>query len=158
MSETIQNDEARLLTASEQEAVNLTLQLTGARTTMKSGPIIAALTALALVGPTAPADAAGCIKGAIAGGVAGHYAGGHGVLGAVGGCVVGRRLASNKAARERDAQLQQQNPVPYDGSSSRDPAHRQTRSDPRYSGTTAPVPRDDGSNVGSLYNGGAYRR
>ncbi len=126
---------------------------------MKSGLVIASLAALALVGPTAPADAAGCIKGAIAGGVAGHYAGGHGVLGAVGGCVVGRRLANNKAARDRDAQMQQQQtPVPYDGSSSRDPAHRQVLGDPRYSGTTTSVPRDDGGNVGSLYNGGAYRR
>lgn len=125
---------------------------------MKSGFTIATLAVLALVGPAAPADAAGCIKGAIAGGVAGHYAAGHGVLGALGGCVVGRHLANNKAARERDAQMQQQNPVPYDGSSSRDPARRQVQGDPRYSGTTASVPRDDGGNVGSLYNGGAYRR
>ena len=127
---------------------------------MKSGFIIATLAALVSVGSASPADAAGCIKGAIAGGVAGHYAGGHSVLGAVGGCVVGRRLASNKATRERDAQMQQQqqNPSPYDGTSSRDPSHRQTPGDSRYSGVAAPATRDDGSNVGSLYNGGAYRR
>lgn len=124
---------------------------------MKSGLVIATLATLALVGPTAPADAAGCIKGAIAGGVAGHYAGGHGVLGAMGGCVVGRHLANNKAAR--DAQMQQQQtPVPYDGSSSRDPAYHQMQGDSRYSGTAAIAPRDDSSNAGSSYNGGAYRR
>lgn len=126
---------------------------------MKSGFIIASLAALVAVGSPSPADAAGCIKGALAGGVAGHYAGGHSVLGAVGGCVVGRRLASNKAARERNAQMQQQqNPMPYDGSSSRDPSSRQIPGDARYSGVAAPAARDDGSSIGSTYNGGAYRR
>lgn len=127
---------------------------------MKSGFIIATLAALVSVGSASQADAAGCIKGAIAGGVAGHYAGGHSVLGAVGGCVVGRRLANNKAARDRDAQMQQQQqtPAPYDGTSSRDPSPRQTPSDPRYSGVSAPATLDNGSNVGSTYNGGAYRR
>ena len=127
---------------------------------MKSGLIIATLAALVSAGSASQADAAGCIKGALAGGVAGHYAGGHSVLGAMGGCVVGRRLANNKAARERDAKMQQQQqtPVPYDGTSSRDPSHRQTPGDSRYSGVSAPVTRDDGSNIGSTYNGGAYRR
>lgn len=127
---------------------------------MRSGSIVAALAALVSIGLAPQADAAGCIKGALAGGVAGHYAGGHSVLGAVGGCVVGRRLASNKAARERDAQMQQQQqtPAPYDGTSSRDPSRRQIPGDGRYSGVAAPATRDDGSNVGSTYNGGAYRR
>jgi len=50
--------------------------------------------ALALTAVIAgPATAKGCIKGAIAGGVAGHYAGHHAVVGAVGGCFVGRHLA-----------------------------------------------------------------
>ncbi len=119
----------------------------------KTGLVIAVLAALATVGPAAPADAAGCIKGAVLGGVAGHYAG-HGVLGAMGGCVVGRRMANAKAARERAAQQQ---PIPYDGGSSRDPSYRQIPGDARYSGVNA-ASSNDGSNVGSLYNGGAYRR
>ncbi len=122
---------------------------------MKSGLAIAALAALATAGPAAPADAKGCIKGAVLGGVAGHYAG-HGVLGAVGGCVVGRRMANAKAERERTAMQQQ--PVPYDGRSSRDSSYRPVPSDPRYSGTNASASSNDGSNLGSLYNGGAYRR
>ena len=44
-------------------------------------------------------EAKGCIKGAIVGGIAGHYAG-HGVIGAVGGCAVGRHLANEQAARQ----------------------------------------------------------
>jgi outer membrane lipoprotein SlyB len=47
-----------------------------------------------------PANAKGCIKGAIVGGIAGHVAGHHGAVGAVAGCVIGRRNA-NKADRER---------------------------------------------------------
>ena len=120
---------------------------------MKSGLVIAALAALATAAPTAPADAKGCIKGAVLGGVAGHYAG-HGVLGAVGGCVVGRRMANDKAARDRAAQQ----PVPYDGRSSRDSSYSPIPKDPRYSGTNASASGTDGSNLGSLYNGGAYRR
>jgi len=46
------------------------------------------------------AEAKGCIKGAIVGGIAGHYAG-HGVLGAIGGCTVGRHLANEQAAQQR---------------------------------------------------------
>ena len=44
-----------------------------------------------------PADAAGCIKGAVVGGIAGHYAGHHGLLGATGGCLVGRHYANKHA-------------------------------------------------------------
>ena len=122
---------------------------------LKPGLTIAALAALATAGPAAPANAKGCIKGAILGGVAGHYAG-HGVLGAMGGCVVGRRMAKDKAARERAAMQQQ--PVPYDGSSSRDPSHRQIPGDTRYSGVNTSASGNDNSNPGSLYTGGAYRR
>ena len=120
---------------------------------MKPGLVIAALAALVTAGLAAPADAKGCIKGALLGGVAGHYAG-HGVLGAVGGCVVGRRMANDKAARDRAAQQ----PVPYDGRSSRDSSYRPVPSDPRYSGTNASASGGGSSNLGSLYNGGAYRR
>ena len=62
--------------------------------------ILIAVGALALtLGSLAPAEAAGCLKGAAVGGVAGHVAGHHGVLGAAAGCVVGRHNA-NKSARE----------------------------------------------------------
>jgi hypothetical protein len=54
----------------------------------------------------APAEAAGCLKGAAVGGVAGHYAGHHGVLGAGAGCVIGHHEAT-KHARERTQQQQQ---------------------------------------------------
>lgn len=60
--------------------------------------------AIALVGTglsAQPAAARGCIKGALVGGVAGHYAGHHGLLGAAGGCVVGRHMA-NKQARDAE--------------------------------------------------------
>ena len=60
------------------------------------------LTGLALVGGTA--NAAGCLKGAAVGGVAGHVAGKHGVVGAVGGCVVGRHMANKKAKKEKAAE------------------------------------------------------
>jgi len=61
-----------------------------------------ALGALALMlGIQAPAQAAGCLKGAAIGGVAGHVAGHHGLLGAGAGCIVGRHNA-NKSAREAD--------------------------------------------------------
>jgi hypothetical protein len=70
---------------------------------MKSILMLAAL-ALALglgAGLTpAPVQAAGCLKGAAVGGVAGHFAGHHGLLGAGGGCIIGRHEA-NKHARER---------------------------------------------------------
>jgi hypothetical protein len=54
----------------------------------------------------APAQAAGCLKGAAVGGVAGHVAGHHGVLGAGAGCVVGHHEAA-KHARQKTQQPQQ---------------------------------------------------
>ena len=48
------------------------------------------------------ADAKGCIKGAVVGGVAGHYAGHHGILGAAGGCIVGRHEAKKRAQMQKD--------------------------------------------------------
>jgi hypothetical protein len=54
----------------------------------------------------APAQGAGCLKGAAVGGVAGHYAGHHGVLGAGAGCVIGHHEAT-KHAREKAPQQQQ---------------------------------------------------
>ncbi len=60
--------------------------------------LIAAGAITLMLGTYAPAQAAGCLKGAAVGGVAGHVAG-HGVMGAAAGCAVGRHQA-NKSARE----------------------------------------------------------
>ena len=63
-----------------------------------------AMTVLGLaMGAVAPAQAAGCLKGAVVGGVAGHFAH-HGVLGAGAGCVIGHHEA---AKHEREAAAQQ---------------------------------------------------
>jgi len=71
--------------------------------------VIAAGLLVALIGfSAAPADAAGCLKGALVGDVAGHYAGHHGVLGATAGCLIGRHEA-NKHAREQAPQDQRYN-------------------------------------------------
>lgn len=70
----------------------------------------AAFASVAVMGSATPAAAKGCIKGAIVGGVAGHYAGRHGVLGAVGGCIAGRKLAND--AEKRKLQEQQVPPEP----------------------------------------------
>ena len=66
---------------------------------MKS--IIAAALLVVSVFSIAPAEAAGCLKGAVAGGVAGHYMGHHGLLGATAGCLIGRHQA-NKQARQQN--------------------------------------------------------
>ena len=68
------------------------------------------ITAAAVLGITAlaslpaPANAAGCLKGALIGGLAGHFAG-HGILGAGAGCLVGRHYA-NRAPRTQMTQSQ----------------------------------------------------
>jgi hypothetical protein len=64
--------------------------------------------ALAFSTATIPAKAKGCIKGALVGGTAGHFAGHHGLLGAAGGCLIGR----HEANRQRRLRLQQQNSQP----------------------------------------------
>lgn len=47
--------------------------------------------------------------GAAVGGVGGHYVGkGHAVLGAVGGCLVGRHMANKKAKENAAARVQAQ--------------------------------------------------
>ncbi|WP_250495332.1 hypothetical protein [Caballeronia sp. GAWG1-1] len=72
---------------------------------------IALIAFIASVTLTGQANAAGCLKGAAAGGVAGHFVGsGHAVLGAAGGCVVGRHLANKKA--KEDAARQQNLAIP----------------------------------------------
>lgn len=70
---------------------------------MKWVAIAAALVFGAALMPAAPAQAAGCIKGAAVGGAAGHFAGHHGLLGAGVGCLIGRHEA-NKRAREQGSQ------------------------------------------------------
>ena len=67
---------------------------------MKRVLIAAALVAMMGALPLAPANAAGCMKGAVVGGVAGHYLGHHGWLGAAAGCLIGRHRA-NRVTRER---------------------------------------------------------
>jgi hypothetical protein len=58
---------------------------------------------------TSQAYAAGCLKGAAVGGVGGHFVGsGHAVLGAAGGCIVGRRMANKKAKEDAQAKAQAQ--------------------------------------------------
>jgi hypothetical protein len=59
--------------------------------------------ALAIV---TPADAKGCLKGAVVGGIAGHYAGHHGLLGAAGGCIVGRHEARRRALLKKEQDQQ----------------------------------------------------
>jgi predicted transcriptional regulator with HTH domain len=62
--------------------------------------MLAATALLSAAVTTAPANAAGCLKGAAVGGVAGHYAGNHGLVGVGVGCVVGRHQA-NKREKEK---------------------------------------------------------
>jgi outer membrane lipoprotein SlyB len=75
-----------------------------------------AFAALALTLAAGQSHAAGCLKGAAVGGVGGHFVGsGHAVLGAAGGCLVGRHMANKKAkedvAARKNAQVAHQ-PAP----------------------------------------------
>jgi len=67
---------------------------------MKTAFVTAAAMIISAVLISAPADAAGCLKGAVVGGIAGHYAGHHGLLGAGAGCLVGRHYANKHARQE----------------------------------------------------------
>ncbi|WP_250536796.1 hypothetical protein [Caballeronia sp. AZ10_KS36] len=74
---------------------------------LKASMFVAAVLAAATVGQ---AQAAGCLKGAAVGGVGGHFVGkGHAVLGAAGGCLVGRHMANKKAKEDAAARTQAQN-------------------------------------------------
>jgi hypothetical protein len=76
--------------------------------------ILLALIAISpLMALSQPAAARGCIKGAIVGGIAGHYAGHHGLLGAAGGCIVGRHMANRRALDEQRQYEMQTGPQPY---------------------------------------------
>jgi hypothetical protein len=75
---------------------------------MKSILLPSALAFLIAVGwAAAPAQAAGCLKGAAIGGVAGHFAGHHALLGAGAGCIIGHHEAA-KHARERARQQREE--------------------------------------------------
>lgn len=112
------------------------------------------LLAALLIALSSPANAKGCIKGAVAGGVAEHYAGGHSVVGAIGGCLVGRRLArQQQEARARNSQAAQSPPYasrPYDG------AVQATT--PTYSGGAYTRPPAPTASPAPGYSGGAYQR
>src|SRR5436305_1612881 len=60
---------------------------------MKGLVIASALVLGAVLLPTGPAQAKGCIKGAVVGGTAGHFMGHHGILGAMAGCAIGHHHA-----------------------------------------------------------------
>jgi len=63
-----------------------------------------AFAALTLTLAAGQSHAAGCLKGAAVGGVGGHFVGsGHAVLGAAGGCLVGRHMANKKAKEDAEA-------------------------------------------------------
>jgi len=79
---------------------------------MKSALCAAATLALVPIIGFAPAEARGCLKGAVVGGVAGHYAGHHGVIGAIGGCIVGRHMANEKDKEQQGAAAQNPHPAP----------------------------------------------
>ncbi len=66
--------------------------------------ILAAAAALTLGAALAPAQAAGCLKGAAVGGVAGHFVGHHGLMGAAAGCAVGHHEAGKHARQAAAAQ------------------------------------------------------
>ncbi|MGF6440452.1 hypothetical protein [Paraburkholderia youngii] len=74
------------------------------RSLLKQSLVVAAIISGMAAANTA--SAAGCLKGAAIGAIVGHAAGGHGVLGAIGGCAVGRHMAKKK--EEEKARVAQQ--------------------------------------------------
>ena len=68
---------------------------------MHSKIMMAFSCAIAFSGASGLASAKGCLKGAAVGGVAGHVAGHHALIGAAGGCVVGRHMANKKTAEQK---------------------------------------------------------
>lgn len=73
---------------------------------MKKQMMMAVMVVATAMSSSAYAD--GCLKGAAVGGVAGHFVGKHPILGAVGGCVVGRHMANKKDKQAKAAQAQAQ--------------------------------------------------
>jgi outer membrane lipoprotein SlyB len=70
---------------------------------------LALIAALAFI--PAPANAAGCFKGAVVGGVAGHYAHHHAILGAIAGCAVGHHMAAKQEREKMEREKAQQGQV-----------------------------------------------
>lgn len=66
--------------------------------------MILAAAVLTLGAALAPAQAAGCLKGAAVGGVGGHFLGHHGLMGAAAGCAVGHHEATKHARQAAAAQ------------------------------------------------------
>jgi len=64
------------------------------RTTLFAAAMLLGLGAL-----TPPAHAIGCLSGGAAGALAGHMAG-HGVLGAIGGCIAGHQWHKHKVTQQ----------------------------------------------------------
>jgi outer membrane lipoprotein SlyB len=70
--------------------------------------LVAVMVGMVMAMGAVQAHAEGCLKGAAVGAVAGHFVGkGHAVLGAVGGCVVGRHMAKKKHEQEAQAAADQ---------------------------------------------------
>jgi uncharacterized protein YcfJ len=80
--------------------------------------LVAVATVLGLAGASPSANAMGCLSGGAAGALAGHMAG-HGVLGALGGCIAGHEW--NKHQMSQNAMQNQQDYV-----------QRRQQQDPNY--------------------------
>jgi hypothetical protein len=65
--------------------------------------LISAIALISLATFASPAEAKGCIKGAIVGGIAGKMTG-HGKMGAVAGCAIGRHRANKRAGIDTQRQ------------------------------------------------------
>lgn len=61
--------------------------------------MIATATTLALASAAPSANAIGCLSGGAAGALAGHMAG-HGVLGAIGGCIAGHEWHKHEMSKQ----------------------------------------------------------
>jgi len=68
---------------------------------VKSLVLAAALLSAASLVAVAPANAAGCLKGAVVGGVAGHFMHRHTLLGAGVGCAIGHHEATKRARQDQ---------------------------------------------------------
>ena len=80
--------------------------------------MILAAAVLTLGAALAPAQAAGCLKGAAVGGVGGHFLGHHGLMGAAAGCAVGHHEAAKHARQAAAAQPAGGGTAPVTGTSS----------------------------------------
>ena len=79
------------------------------------------------------------------------------MLGAAGGCLVGRHLAKKQAEQEQQQRQQQQNAAPYQGGYQPTPGYGQAPSATPYRGGSVSPSEGDSGNLGSVYTGGAYQ-